>query len=222
MVLALGDSVPAGSACSCTPFPALYAQAISVASAARTVSINAGRPGLTSTGLVGLLGNGTPESDDVARSAVITITIGANDFDYVPSAQCPKLSCYAAALHTLAVNVAAILGRINQLRASQPTAVRITGYWEIWKDGAIGAQLGTDYMQVNDALTDAVNRLLAHAASDTDAGYVDLQAAFHRTTDTDLLAADGDHPDAAGHRMIAGLLQASGLHPLSLIWLPAS
>jgi lysophospholipase L1-like esterase len=45
------------------------------------------------------------------------------------------------------------------------------------------------------------------------ATYVDLEAAFHsRGTDvTGLLAGDGDHPNAAGHRLIARLLLRAGL-----------
>ena len=46
----------------------------------------------------------------------------------------------------------------------------------------------------------------------------DLYAAFkgeHAERDpTNLLAADGDHPNAAGHRLIAQALLSAGLAPL--------
>jgi lysophospholipase L1-like esterase len=226
MVLALGDSVPAGSGCACTPFPALYAADIGAVTGEPTVSVNLGRPGLTSGQLLGQLASGGEASTDLAQAAVVTITIGANDFQYRPSQQCPGLSCYAGQLHALARNVAGVLQRVARARPLRATVVRVTGYWEIWEDGKVGAEKGGDYMRVNDALTTAVNTALAQAAAAAAVGYVDLRAAFHRSPsadgDTELLAADGDHPNAAGHRMIADLLRASGLSPVLLLAAPAA
>lgn len=183
----------------------------------RTISVNLGEPGLTSAQLRRKLADGTPDAARVAQAQVITVTIGANDFTFVPSSECPQLDCYAAGLRSLYDNVVAVLQRIGQLRLAKATAVRVTGYWEVWQDGQVGADKGPAYMQVNDALTVAVNRVLAQAASVPTVGYVDLRAAFHKAPagDTDLLAADGNHPNAEGHRMIAALLKASGIAPLA-------
>ena len=69
-----------------------------------------------------------------------------------------------------------------------------------------------------DRLTRAANALIATAARKDGAGYVDLYAAFkgeHAERDpTRLLAADGDHPNAAGHRVIAAALLSAGIAPL--------
>ncbi|BEP14567.1 hypothetical protein acdb102_28780 [Acidothermaceae bacterium B102] len=213
-MLALGDSVPAGTACACTPFPTLYAADVAQLSGRATTSVNLAKPGLTSAGLLTQLSPGTVAAADLAQASVITVTIGANDFAYQPSAQCPQLSCYEAQLAAMRGNVAALLRLIAGARGSRPTAVIILGYWEVWEDGQVGAGRGSDYMKVNDALTAGVNRGLAAVASAGTATYVNLQAAFHPSPgedDTDLLASDGDHPNAAGHIAIAQALQAVGL-----------
>jgi lysophospholipase L1-like esterase len=57
------------------------------------------------------------------------------------------------------------------------------------------------------ACTDSANAALALAAKATNATYVSTLTAFKgskgTTDDTSLLASDGDHPDAAGHALIA-------------------
>lgn len=213
-VLALGDSVPAGTACGCTPFPTLYAADVAEMSGRSTTSLNLAKPGLTSAGLLAQLAPGTAAFARIAQASVITVTIGANDFAYESASQCPALACYASRLAAMQANVGAILQRVAAGRGNRPTAVLVLGYWEVWEDGQVGDGQGSDYMTVNNALTAAVNRGLAAAAAAATATYVDLQAAFHRSPgedDTDLLAADGDHPNAAGHIAIAQTLRSVGL-----------
>ena len=213
-VLALGDSVPAGTACGCTPFPSLYANDVAELSGRSTTSVNLAQPGLTSAGLLAQLAPGSQASARVGQASVITVTIGANDFNYQPASSCPQLACYAGQLAGMRANVANILRRVGAARAGTPTAVLVLGYWEVWEDGQVGADKGSDYMGVNDALTAAVNRDLAAVAAAATATYVDLQTTFHRSPgeeDTDLLAPDGDHPNAAGHRAIAQTLRSAGL-----------
>jgi lysophospholipase L1-like esterase len=69
-----------------------------------------------------------------------------------------------------------------------------------------------------DRLTRAANDQIATAARAEGAGYVDLYTAFKgeraERNPTTLLATDGDHPNAAGHRVIAAALLSAGLAPL--------
>ena len=218
-MLALGDSVPAGTACGCTPFPTLYAADVAQLSGRATTSVNLAKPGPHQRGPARAAGTGDGAAADLAQASVITVTIGANDFAYQPSAQCPQLSCYEAELTAMRANVGALLRLVAGARGSRPTSVIILGYWEVWEDGQVGAGRGSDYMMVNDALTAGVNRGLAAAAAAGTATYVNLETAFHPSPgedDTDLLAADGDHPNAAGHVAIAQALQAVGL-PAALL-----
>jgi len=219
-VVALGDSVPAGTACACRPFPTVYAQRLRAQTQLPVDVRNLGTPGQTSGLLRQALMHSTAFEHAVASANVITTTIGANDL--TPQAyqdgSCPDLRCYDATLQQLRANLDATFDRIEQLRDRQPTVVLVTGYWDIWKDGAVARSFGSRYVQVGDTLTDRVNRLLAAAAQRDAFQYVDLVVPFRGASrdddDTDLLAPDGDHPNSGGHDLIAATLMRSGLLPL--------
>ncbi len=214
-VVALGDSVPAGSGCGCAPFPVRYANSLAAQSDRRVTVSNDGVPGLTSAGLTAQLQDGQTTADDVASADVISITIGANDFDYAQASDsCPggALGCYDGRLATLSRQLAAILGRVAALRRGASTTVLLTGYWDIWKDGRVAAAAGPRYETVGNQLTGRVNERLQRATAGTGARYVDLVTAFRGTADDDdtgLLADDGDHPNTAGHQVIADALLAA-------------
>src|ERR1700759_5504194 len=55
-VVALGDSVPAGAACGCRPFPTLYGALLSARTGASVSVANEGVDGLTTAGLLTQLG----------------------------------------------------------------------------------------------------------------------------------------------------------------------
>lgn len=220
VLVSLGDSVPAGSACGCRPFPQLYAGQIGAHTGAHVTVRNNGMPGETSGGLREALRSSTALRSDVAAAQVITVTIGANDFafsTYRPGG-CSALRCYRGALAQLGRNLDAILATIGRLAAARLPVVRVTGYWEIWRDGEVGRRSGATYMRVGDELTRLVNHVISEHASAHGAVYVDLYRAFHGLDgdrdDTSLLAADGDHPSRAGHELIGALLFATGLAPL--------
>jgi len=89
--------------------------------------------------------------------------------------------------------------------------VVVLGYWNVVLDGRVGAtEYGPDEARAAADATTRVNDALRDAAAATGATYVPTLAAFHGddgTLDpTRLLAADGDHPNAAGHAAIAALI----------------
>lgn len=214
-VVALGDSVPAGTGCDCAAFPERYAGALAGRAGRRVAVTNDGVPGQTSPGLLGALQDGQPAASDVAAADVVTITIGANDFDYTADPSCPggAVGCYQPELDALPRTVDAILARVAALRRQAPTTVLLTGYWDIWQDGRVAAAGGGDYVATGDALTGGVNRQIQQAAARDHATYVDLVTPFRGTTSTEddsgLLADDGDHPNASGHQVIADALIAA-------------
>jgi lysophospholipase L1-like esterase len=222
-IVGLGDSVPAASGCPCTSFVTLLGARVTRDIGAPVSVQNLGTPGQTSSRLLAALGDAQPAAEDVAGADLITITIGANDFHWsaYSSGHCggaDGLGCYQPEMMSLRANLKAIIDRIKALRSGRPTAIRVTGYWNIWKDGAVALRWGPQYVRVGDALTRQVNRTIADVAEEEGVTFVDIYTPFKGATgsddDTWLLAPDGDHPSQQGHQLIADALADAGLAPL--------
>lgn len=202
-LVVLGDSVPAGWACTC---PGFGADLATHESAALT---NDAVPGLTSQGLLDQLN--TPEVITALGSAtLVTVTVGANDFldSRAVDAGCADLSCYRPTVAQLANTMGLVMARISAL-THPDTKVVLTGYWNVFRDGTVGTQQGTTYVATSDALTRTVNASLARVAAAYEDIYTDLYAPFKgngTADDTDLLSDDGDHPNTAGQAVIASAI----------------
>jgi lysophospholipase L1-like esterase len=210
-LVALGDSVPAGTACGCTNFISLLGARIAAARHGDVVVINDARPGQDSAGMRDVLSTASATGQDVATTDVLVVTIGANDFSFsdYSDADCAAdhTACFSSALATLRSNLTTVVQRIAALRHGRLRQVAVVGYWNIWPDGSVGAAKGRLFQQVSRELTLAVNRILRQVATSGGLCYVDLVEPFYGpdgTSDVDaLLADDGDHPNGAGHRVIA-------------------
>jgi lysophospholipase L1-like esterase len=126
--------------------------------------------------------------------------------------------CVRDRLASLRAHLATILAAIRTLRAGQPTSVLVTGYWNVFEDGKVARRAaGASGLRASIDLTRRVNSTISAVSRSAGARYVDLFAPFQRRgADIDsLLAPDGDHPDAAGHRLIAAALLDAGLRRLS-------
>lgn len=220
VILALGDSVPAGAACSCTPFPELYGELLARRTGASVRVTNEAVNGLESAGLLAQLQE--PEvSAAVARADVVLVTIGANDFserhDDVVEGRCTagtSTACVDEELSGLRANLTRILRDIRSLREGRATSVLVTGYWNVFEDKEVAERaFGAEGLEASIQLTHQVNRAIRAVVAKAGADYVDLFTPFHAPglTEDSLLAADGDHPDAAGHALIARTLLAAGL-----------
>ncbi|HEX8972223.1 SGNH/GDSL hydrolase family protein [Oryzihumus sp.] len=216
-VVGIGDSVTAGTACDCTDFVRLYAQGLTSHGTPATAS-NLGVGGMTAAGLLDAVRRPGPLRDGVAGADVLLVTIGANDL--MPQLQqwahggCPA-SCWAPSVRRVADTVAELVRTARQLRGAPGERVLVTGYWNVFDDGdEAAAARGTAYLAWSDGLSRALNVALCDAARGNGATCVDLYTPFKgdgSRNPTPLLASDGDHPNAAGHRLIAGaLLAASG------------
>ncbi|MER7128310.1 SGNH/GDSL hydrolase family protein [Streptosporangium saharense] len=207
-VVGLGDSVPAGSACDCDPYVSLVGGTLATRQGTDVATENLAAAGLTTRGLLDQL------EDEATRRTLLTadltiITIGANDFDSdtVTDDDCGPgngLACYHDDLVRLRADMDAILARVRALQPRRGTRVVVTGYWNVFMDGARARAEGAAYVTNSDGLTRAVNATLAASAAAAGARYVDLYTPFKQGgDDTALLAEDGDHPAATGHRLIA-------------------
>lgn len=212
-LVALGDSVPAGARCWGRAFPALLARSLGP----RTRTRNLARRGQTTRGLLTQLEE--PRTRVALGTAdAVVLTVGANDVDeslaHGTGCDDPS-SCAAEDLDRLLATLQRVLRRVREL-APDGVPVVVTGYWNVLRDGQVAAAHGPAYVATSTALTALVNARIATASATTGAHFVDLAAAFARSGDvTRLLAADGDHPNARGHRRIADAVAPVLQHALA-------
>jgi lysophospholipase L1-like esterase len=212
-VVVLGDSVAAGTGCDCTPYATLLARGLADRTGQAVSVVNAGADGLTSGGLLDQLGQPAVQRA-LSTAGVVTVTIGANDFDSgaAGDSACAAVdSCYGSALTELSAHVQTIITQITKL--SPPGAkVLVTGYWNVFLDGDMGRAQGGTYVANSDALTRRVNTALQGQTVAAGDRFVDVYGPFENgslAALNGLLADDGDHPSAAGHALIARLLLAA-------------
>jgi lysophospholipase L1-like esterase len=213
VVVGFGNSVPSGTACNCTNFVSAYAAMVGSATNSKATVDNDAVSGSTSADVVNLLTKSSVQNQLRAATTVLIMT-GANDFndafDQV-SLGAPADATYAPVATAVQDNVTTIIDKIHSLNAG--AHVVILDYWASMEDGAVAAK---DYdataMAASLACTTYTNDALAAAAKASNALYVSTLTAFKgpngSNDDTNLLAADGDHPNAAGHQLIAQTISA--------------
>jgi lysophospholipase L1-like esterase len=219
VVLALGDSVPSGYNCSCDPFPQTYGTLLARRTGTHVVVDDRAVGGLDTYGLLAQLR--TPDTEDaVRRSDVILVEIGANDFgdhhDDVVSGTCQSgnSDCVSDELSSLRANLDAVIARIRTLRQGRPTTVLTSGYWNVFQDGDVARNaVGETGLQASLELTRRANAVIRSVSERDGVRYVDLYAPFEESGRdvTSLMSDDGDHPNAAGHALIARTLLSTGL-----------
>jgi lysophospholipase L1-like esterase len=219
-VVGIGDSVTAASVCGCTGFVESYAANLPAAAGGPAHAVNLGANGLTAAGLRTLMTTPGPTTAGVAKADILLVTIGANDLTPLLSqwqASGCTATCYSPAVDAVGSNVAAILSAAKNLRDHRPTRVLVTDYWNVFADGDVArASDGPAYLRWSDELTRALNSRICTAARNAGATCVDLYMPFKGNgslNPTALLAADGDHPNAAGNLLISAALMAATPQP---------
>lgn len=205
-VTALGDSVPYGTACDCTPFPVLSGTDIQRIAEHDVEVANDAVPGYTSDAVIGQLQHDISAIDHIERSQVVMIEVGANDVAH--SSTCgTTVACYDAKIPDIERNLTTIVQRVHELTAAPDLAVVLLDYWSVWLGGQYAEKQGPDYVNAADTVTAHVDSAIQSVAHSTDSIYVDLRTAFRGPDaawdETHLLAPDGDHPNAEGHQRIA-------------------
>jgi lysophospholipase L1-like esterase len=208
-VVALGDSVPAGTGCDCTPYVDVLAANLGQVQGTTVTPSNDAVSGETSEGLLAALAQPDVRTD-IRNADLVVVQIGANDFDAsaVTDASCSSAACYVNDLASLRTTLDRILDTVRGL-AGDGAEIVLTGYWNVFLDGAAGQTQGQGYVENSDALTRATNAAIEAVARDHQATYVDIYTPFKgdgSKDDTALLAADGDHPSARGHQVIASAI----------------
>jgi lysophospholipase L1-like esterase len=205
-VVTYGDSVPAGSLCDCADFPTRVAERLGAALSRPVTSENLAVGGYDSADVLGQVSSRRAGAALSAADLVI-VEIGANDFSesLASEPECGSpLPCDRDDLDALRANLGAIVHRIEAVPGPADRTIALLGYWNIFKDGAVARAKGGTYVASSDSMTRQVNAVVAGVAARTDALYVDVYGPFAAIDDpTDHLAADGDHPNSAGHELLA-------------------
>ena len=216
LVVGLGDSVVAASHCDCAGFVSAYANLLTASGTAAT-GVQLGVPGATTDDVLGQLDDDERTEGLVARADVVLLMSGANevvpDLRQAQSGECDA-HCYDATLQTTRKQLVSAVQRIRALRGGKPVQVALLDYWNVSVDGQVARQqYGAEELAEADAATKATNAAICAAAAQAGATCVDTFVPFRGTDGsadpTSLLAADGDHPDEAGHQVIAEALLAA-------------
>jgi lysophospholipase L1-like esterase len=219
-VVGVGDSVTSGFNCNCESFVELYASDLASARGLNTSSVNLGVSGWTSSQLVQSMTQPGTFRDQVAKADILLVTIGANDLAPLENKQaagCPA-TCYGPLVDSIGHNVALIVAAAKAAHPDHPPTILVTDYWNVFQDGDVGtAENGADFQSWSDVLTRAQSNSICTAARGSGATCVGLIGPFRGNgskNPTTLLAADGDHPNAAGHQLIASALLANTPQPI--------
>lgn len=207
-VVALGDSVPAGTACDCLGFVSDVAAALSAAAGRPAVTANLAEAGDTTTDVLTALDDPATASA-VDRADVVLVQIGANnlDDDLLSDPDCLHASahCWDDPTAGVSRDLTRILAKVDAHLTRPGARVVVLGYWNVAVAGSVGRAHGSVYVQNSQRATAAINAAIRAAAASSGAVYIDTGAAFDASelSETDLLAADGDHPNQLGHDVLA-------------------
>jgi acyl-CoA thioesterase I len=218
-VVALGDSVPRGTNCRCTPYPELSASSLTMPTARDASATNDAVGGFTSADVLKQLRTDPKVVSHVANADVVEIEVGANDVAY--GRPCgTSIACYQPMVRTTERNLAEIVARVQELTEGHPVLLILLDYWSVWLGGQYAAAEGPAYVAAAAGVTDQVNNVIKETAAETGSAYVDLRAAFkgpnYAYDETPYLASDGDHPNAAGHQQIAAAVVGVATQTLHL------
>jgi lysophospholipase L1-like esterase len=208
-VVAFGDSVPAGSVCNCRNFVSYYGDLVSRRLPHRAAVTNFAQGGAQTEDVLEQLRQPAVRQA-LDNATTVLLMVGANDF-YRPFKHVRKGASadteYRAAARQVRSNVEQAIHQIRALHDG-PVNIVVLGYWNVVEDGKVARQdYGADGVKAAESATGWANRALRGAARTGHALYVSTYTAFKGADGskdpTALLASDGDHPNAAGHRLLA-------------------
>jgi acyl-CoA thioesterase-1 len=210
-LVALGDSVPRGTNCDCTPYPSLSADGLTKSTGHTVKATNDSVAGATTASVLQQLKSDHQVMSDVRGADVVEIEVGANDVAYKKSCG-TTADCYAPGVAAVEKNLAAIVTRVGDLTSGHKHLVVLLDYWSAWLGGTYATAKGEDYVDEAARVTDEVDDVIKSIAGRSGSAYVDLRAAFkgpnYAYDETHYLSNDGDHPNSAGQQKIAQATEA--------------
>jgi lysophospholipase L1-like esterase len=210
-IVALGDSVPSGYNCNCTPYPQLSAQGLAAKTGQTVTATNDAVAGYTTTNVLNQVNSDSTVIDQVKKADVVEINIGANDIPYNKNSCGTSAECYGPLVAPMQKNLAAIVSRVHDLTSGHKVLVVLLDYWSSWLAGSYARKQGHDYVSVSRQMTAQVDNAIKTTASQSGSAYVSERRAFKGRTygyiQSYYLASDGEHPNAKGHQAIATLTE---------------
>ena len=205
-IVALGDSVPHGTSCGCTPYPELSATSLTEPATREVTVRNDAVGGFTTADVLTQLRSDDDVISQVRKANVVEIEVAANDVAYSESCGA-SVACYQPRIRSAQQNLDEIVARVRDLTTGRQVLLVLLDYWSVWLGGQYAEAKGPAYVDAANEVTDQVNNVIKTAAANAGAAYVDLRGAFkgpnYTYDETRYLASDGDHPNAAGHEQIA-------------------
>lgn len=212
LVVGLGDSVMAGTACECSGPAHAFAQLMSRSLGRQITAVNLGVPGATTQSLGRQL-HAPKVSSRVRRADVVLLIIGANDLvpelDRYQSTGCGS-SCLDPAIHDMAARFNGLLDQIADERGGHRGTVLVADYWNVFRDGATEREeYGAAQIRWSRLASRTANAAICRVARENGAVCADTYVPFfaHSGDPDRYLASDGDHPNRAGVALIARQLQ---------------
>jgi acyl-CoA thioesterase-1 len=210
-IVALGDSVPSGYHCNCTPYPQLSAEGLATSTGQTVTATNDAVAGYTTSNVLKQLDSDSSVTDSIRNADAVEINVGANDIPYNKDGCGTSVDCYAPLVAPMQTNLATIVSRVHELAAGHKVLVVLLDYWSIWLGGTYAREKGQAYVKAARNMTDQVATVIKTTASESGSAYVDVRRAFKGPSfgyiESHYLATDGEHPNAEGHQAIATATQ---------------
>jgi lysophospholipase L1-like esterase len=231
-VLAIGDSLPYGRAdCGgCPTFITLFGRTLARVTGAKVDVRNLSEhTGIDSSDLARELAGSSILRSAATDADAITVTIGHNDRPWAsytdscdgkggyPNADWSKYNteCLASNVSRYAANLESILKRVRALRHGKRTLLRVTNdYNDLIGDPLMPTSAYPTAKGFNDAYASRTCQIAAKYHAICIDTYHAFNGPFGTRDARALLSQDHTHPDARGHRLIAGLLVRAGFQPL--------
>ncbi|HUK42992.1 MAG TPA: GDSL-type esterase/lipase family protein [Candidatus Bathyarchaeia archaeon] len=219
---ALGDSLAAGLIAE-EGYVGRYASYVNIDTGANVDTTNLGVPGWTSGDLLNSLQTDPIFRNQITGALVVTWDIGGNDLNNAHSAYTQRncggtddQDCLRNTVATFEQNWSAIITQLTALRSTSNTIIRTMDIYNPY----VASDMQVGIFDITEPYLDEVNNYIHSTATAAGIPVANVHQAFNGadgTTDPGtlgLLAADGFHPNDAGHKVIADQLRALGYAPL--------
>lgn len=203
LMLAFGDSVPAGGGGCYTNFVTEYARLLPVPPLTWNHSVS----GSTSSDLLVLI-NKPSILEQLSQASLVLIMTGANDYSGLFDSVCVNNGPYDLRRTILQNNLYAVVSKIRAKNAT--TQIVLFDYWAAMKDGQVMIKEYTPSQIIAaNMCTASANAAISGVVKElTGVKLLSTYAVFNEPNGevTNLLQPDGNHPNAAGHELIAQAL----------------